>query len=381
MSLKICIVGTAYPYKGGIAMFNERLAREMISQGNQVDIITFTLQYPKFFFPGKSQFSDDPKPEDLTIIRKVNSVNPLSWMTTARKIKRGNYDLIIAKYWIPAMGPSLGSIMRMARSKSTKGISIIDNIIPHEKRFGDQSLSNYFVKSVDGFAVMSRKVEQQMDQFVNQQPISYVPHPIYDTYGDIVPRDHALKHLGLDPQYDYVLFFGYIRDYKGLDILLDAIAEGLKTNSNLRLIVAGEYYSDSQKYLSQIARLGIANQVILHTNFISNEEVRYFFCAADLIAQSYKSATQSGISQMAIYFEKPIVSTNVGGLPETVLHDKTGYLTNVDSNEVANAILKYFEERPTERFRKEIQKLKVLYSWKHFGSKLVELYNKINTLS
>jgi len=277
------------------------------------------------------------------------------------------------------MGPSLGTIMRLARSKSTKGISIIDNIIPHEKRFGDSSLSNYFVQSVDGFVVMSKKVEQQMDQFVNQQPISYIPHPIYDTFGEIVARDKALAHLGLDPQYDYVLFFGYIRDYKGLDILLDAIAEGLKTNVNLRLIVAGEYYSDSEKYLSQIDRLGITSQVILHTNFISNDEVKYFFCAADLVAQSYKSATQSGISQMAIYFEKPIVSTNVGGLPETVIHDKTGYLTNVDSNELAQAILRYFEKRPANRFRKEIQKLKELYSWNHFGSKLVELYDKINT--
>ena len=379
MSLKICIVGTAYPYKGGIAMFNERLARELISQGHVVDIITFTLQYPKFFFPGQSQFSNDPKPKDIIITRKINSVNPISWVTTARKIKKGKYDIIISKYWIPAMGPSLGTIMRLARSKSTKGISIIDNIIPHEKRFGDSSLSNYFVQSVDGFVVMSKKVEQQMDQFVNQQPISYIPHPIYDTFGEIVPRDKALAHLGLDPQYDYVLFFGYIRDYKGLDILLDAIAEGLKTNVNLRLIVAGEYYSDSEKYHSQIDRLGITSQVILHTNFISNDEVKYFFCAADLVAQSYKSATQSGISQIAIYFEKPIVSTNVGGLPETVIHDKTGYLTNVDSNELAQAILRYFEKRPANRFRKEIQKLKELYSWNHFGSKLVELYDKINT--
>lgn len=377
MSLKICIVGTAYPYKGGIAMFNERLARELISQGHEVEIITFTLQYPKFFFPGKSQFSNDPKPEDLTISRKLNSINPLSWLTTARMIKKGKFDLIISKYWIPAMGPSLGSIMRLSRSKSTKGISIIDNIIPHEKRIGDSTLSNYFVQSVDGFVVMSKKVGQQMEQFVKQQPISYIPHPIYDTYGHIVPREVALSHLGLDPQYNYVLFFGYIRDYKGLDILLDSIAEGLKTNSKLRLIVAGEYYSDSEKYLSQIERLGIADQVILHTNFISNEEVRYFFCASDLVAQSYKSATQSGISQMAIYFEKPIVSTNVGGLPETVIHNKTGYLTNVDASEVAQAILKYFKEKPIVQFRIEIQKLKEQYSWKHFGSELVSLYEKI----
>ncbi len=379
MSLKICIVGTAYPYKGGIAMFNERLAREFISEGHSVDIITFTLQYPKFFFPGESQFSDDPKPNDLSIVRKVNSVNPFTWYTTAKSIKRGNYDLIIAKYWIPAMGPSLGSIMRMAKSKSTKCISIIDNIIPHEKRIGDSTLSNYFVKSMDGFIAMSKKVEGQMNQFITNQPVSYIPHPIYDTYGDILPRTEALSHLGLDPQYDYVLFFGYIRDYKGLDILLDAIAEGLKTNPKLRLIVAGEYYSDPDKYTSQIEKLGVTDEIILHTNFISNDEVKYFFSAADLVAQSYKSATQSGISQMAIYFEKPIVSTNVGGLPETVLHNKTGYLTNVNSIEVAEAILKFFKEDPRERFRKEIIKLKELYSWNHFSAQLVQLYDKIKS--
>lgn len=381
MSLKICIVGTAYPYKGGIAMFNERLARELISQGHEVNIITFTLQYPKFFFPGKSQFSDDTRPQDLNITRKVNSINPYTWYTTAKSIKRGKYDLIISKYWIPAMGPSLGSIMRNVRSKSTIGISIIDNIIPHEKRLGDSSLSNFFVRSLDGFVVMSKKVEQQMDQFVEQQPVAYIPHPIYDTYGEIITRDEALKYLNLDPEYDYVLFFGYIRDYKGLDILLDAIADGLKKNPKLRLIVAGEYYSDSAPYLAQIERLDIKNQVILHTKFISNDKVRYFFCASDLVAQSYKSATQSGISQMAIYFEKPIVSTNVGGLPETIIHDKTGYLTNVDSGEVSQAILRYFNERPTDRFKKEIKKLKELYSWNHFGTKLVELYEKIKAKS
>lgn len=381
MSLKICIVGTAFPYKGGIAMFNERLAREFISHGHTVDIVTFTLQYPKFFFPGESQFSNDPKPKDLSITRKINSVNPLTWMTTARAIRKGNYDLIVAKYWIPAMGPSLGTIMRMSKSKNTKCISIIDNIIPHEKRFGDTSLSKYFVKSLDGFIVMSKKVQNQMEHFITTQPVSYIPHPIYDTYGEIISRDIALSHLGLDPKYNYVLFFGYIRDYKGLDILLDAIAEGLKSNPNLRLIVAGEYYSDREKYLSQIDKLNIEDEVILHTSFISNDEVKYFFCAADLVAQSYKSATQSGISQMAIYFEKPIVSTNVGGLPETVLHDKTGYLTNVDSTEVANAILKYFDENPIERFRQEIVKLKELYSWNHFGVKLVDLYDKIKSFA
>lgn len=380
MKYRICILGTAYPYKGGIAMFNERLARELISQGHHVDIITFTLQYPKFFFPGESQFSTDPLPTDLTITRAMNSINPLSWLTTASRVKKGKYDIIIAKYWIPAMGPVLGSIMRLVGSKQTKRISIIDNIIPHEKRLGDTLLSNYFTNSIDGFVVMSHLVEDQMQQFVSDtQPVSYVPHPIYDTYGEIVGKDIACSHLGLDPNLDYVLFFGYIRDYKGLDILLDSIAEASKQNPKLRLIVAGEFYSDSSKYTEQIVKLGIENIVIMKTSFISNDEVRYYFCAADLVAQSYKSATQSGISQMAIYFEKPIVSTNVGGLPETVIHEKTGYLTNVNSHEVSIAIVKFFKEKPAELFSKEIKQLKKQFSWKHFGSKIIDLYQNIQS--
>lgn len=377
MSLRICIVGTAYPYKGGIAMFNERLARELISEGHQVDVVTFTLQYPKFFFPGESQYSDDLKPSDLSIERKINSINPISWITTARKINKGNYNLVITRYWIPALSPCLGSIMRLVKSKSTKILSIVDNIIPHEKRVGDNLLSKFFVKSIDGFIVMSKKVENQMQAFISQQPMTYVPHPIYDTYGDIIQRNSALEYLGLDKELDYVLFFGYIRDYKGLDILIDAMALAIKENPKLRLIIAGEYYSDKEKYLSQIEKLKMQDYVILHTKYISNDEVKYFFCGSDIVAQTYKSATQSGISQIAIYFEKPIISTDVGGLPETIIDNRTGYLTTVDVVEISYAISNYFKEKPLERLKFEIKKLKKQYSWSHFISELETLAHKI----
>lgn len=379
MGLKICIVGTAYPYKGGIAMFNERLARQLHLQGHEVEIVTFTLQYPKIFFPGTSQFSDDPPPEDLKITRMVNSIHPWSWWQTARYLREQKFDLIIAKFWIPAMGPSLGTILRRGRSAHTQIISIIDNIIPHEKRLGDQTLSKYFVNGVDGFIVMSKQVQSQMDQFISDQPVAYVPHPIYDTYGDIIDRNVALQHLGLDTKYDYILFFGYIRDYKGLDILMKSVAIARRHNPKLRLLVAGEYYSDSKKYLQLVEALGIQDITIMRTSFISNEEVKYYFCACDLVAQTYRSATQSGISQMAIYFEKAILSTNVGGLPETVHHNKTGYLTTVNPEAIAEHITTFFTDQPADRFSPEIKKLKELYSWNYFGDKLVELYEKLRS--
>lgn len=379
MKLRICIVGTAYPYKGGIAMFNERLAQEFIAQGHEVEIITFTLQYPKFFFPGKSQFSDDAAPADLKISRRVNSVNPITWYTTANYLKKGQFDLVVAKYWIPAMGPSLGTIMRQVAKAGIKTISIIDNIIPHEKRPGDDQLSRYFVNSVQGFIAMSHKVHDQMQGFVKSQPVIYNPHPIYDTYGEIIDRDKACAHLNLDPKFDYVLFFGYIRDYKGLDILLESMAIARKSNPNLKLIVAGEYYSNAEKYLKLIDDLQLEDHVSLHTEFISNDQVKYFFSAADMVAQSYKSATQSGISQMAIYFEKPIISTNVGGLPETVRDGKTGYLTNVDPKEVADGILRFFKDAPRKEFIKNIQELKKEYSWSSFSRKLIDLYQKLKS--
>lgn len=378
MKLRICIVGTAYPYKGGIAMFNERLAEELQVMGHEVEIITFTLQYPKFFFPGQSQYSDDPAPKQLKISRKVNSVNPITWLSTANAIKKGKFDLVIAKYWIPAMGPALGSIMRLVRSSGIKTISIIDNIIPHEKRPGDNALSRYFVNSVDGFITMSHKVNDQMQDFVKGQPVVYNPHPIYDTYGLPVERTKACQHLGISDKHDYVLFFGYIRDYKGLDILLDAISIARKSNDNIKLIVAGEYYSDREKYLAQIKSLELEDHVVLRTDFISNEEVKYYFSAADIVAQSYKSATQSGISQMAIAFAKPIISTNVGGLPETVRDGKTGYLVNVDPNEVAAGILKYFNDADREDFKKNVEELKLEYSWSSFGDRLINLYQAIS---
>ncbi len=369
---KVVIIGSAYPLRGGLASFNERLARAFQEQGNDVIIYTFTLQYPGFLFPGKTQYSSDPAPEDLNIVVEVNSINPFNWLKVGRQIRKLQPDLLISKFWLPFMGPCLGTILRRGKVKQTKVVSVIDNIIPHEKRPGDFILAKYFVKAVDAFVVMSRSVEKDMEKFVDQQPVRYIPHPIYDNYGEITPRTEALEHLNLSPDISYILFFGFIRDYKGLDLLLEAMADERIKALGIKLIVAGEYYANEEKYLNLIQELGIADQLELRTDFIPNSEVRFYFGAADMVVQPYKSATQSGISQLAYHFEKPMLVTRVGGLPEIVEDGVAGYVVEVDKNKIVEAILDFYQNKKEQQLTEGVREAKSRFSWEN-------LVNGINT--
>lgn len=367
------IVGSAYPLRGGLASFNERLAYAFMEKGDEVVIYTFSLQYPGFLFPGKTQYSSDPAPKDLDITVKVNSINPLNWISVGRAIRKLKPDLLIAKFWLPFMGPCLGTILRRGKTKNTKVISVIDNIIPHEKRPGDFALAKYFVKAVDAFVVMSRSVENDMQKFTDKQPVRYIPHPIYDNYGPIAPKKEALKHLALDDQCSYLLFFGFIRDYKGLDLLLEAMADERIRALRLKLIVAGEYYANEEKYLQLIQELGIEDQLVLRTDFIPNSEVRYYFGAADMVVQPYKSATQSGISQLAYHFEKPMIVTRVGGLPEIVEDGVAGYVVEVDKNKIVEAILDFYQNKREEPLTAGVREAKSRFSWGNLVNGICEL--------
>ena len=364
---KICIIGPAYPLRGGLASFNERLAYAYQENGHTVKLYTFSLQYPAIFFPGKTQISEDPAPKNLDIEVCINSVNPFNWLSIGRRINKENFDLIIVRFWIPFMGPSLGTILRrIKRNGKTKIVGLIDNIIPHEKRIGDTILAQYFVNAVDGFVVMSRAVEQEMQGFVKQQKVSYVPHPIYDIYGDAIPQAKAKERLQLEKASLHILFFGFIRAYKGLDILIEAMSHQVVKDLNLKLVVAGEYYDQQEKYESQITALRLSDSIILHTHFISNEEVVNYFSAADLVVQPYRTATQSGISQIAYHFEKPMVVTNVGGLPEIVDHQKNGYVVPVQAGAIANAIGDFFNQNKSAEFTQAVKEKKKEFSWSNF---------------
>ena len=361
---KIIIVGPAYPYRGGIAAFSERLASEFTARGSNVRLVTFTLQYPSFLFPGKTQYSQGPSPEGLEISRMLNSCNPFNWIKTGRKLRKMNADRIIFAFWTPFMAPALGTVARIAKKSGARCVGLVHNLIPHERKPFDKFLSRYFCNSMDAFVTMSDSVLQDIRSFAPDKPATMCPHPLYDHYGTPVPREEAIARLGLDKDSRYLLFFGLIRDYKGLDWLLEAFADQrLLKHSDIKLIVAGEFYSDPQKYLDAAAALG--DRVIMRPEFIPDDMVRYYFCASDLIVQPYKTATQSGITQIAYHFDKPMLVTRVGGLPEIVPDGIAGYVTEPSVKSIADALEHFASERPD--FSKGLASQKQKYSWERMA--------------
>ncbi len=338
-------------------------------------IYTFSLQYPGFLFPGKTQYSDQPSPEDLDIRIKVNSINPFNWITVGRELRRLAPDMLVVRFWIPFMAPALGTIARIVRrNHHIRVIALADNIIPHERRIGDMFLINYFVKSMDGFVTLSRKVLDDLQRLRPSAPSFYTPHPIYDNFGEAVSREEALKKLDLDPEFHYLLFFGFIREYKGLDWLLSAFADPRLRKFKIKLLVAGEYYTSPQKYEQIIHENHLEDHVILHTQFIADSLVPYYFGAADLIVQPYKSATQSGVTQIAYHFEKPILVTDVGGLGEIVPTGKVGYTVSPEPTAISDAIFDFFENKRATEFVLNIKERKGQFSWKT----MVETFDKLD---
>ena len=376
--MKIIILGTAYPYRGGLAAFNERLATEYQKQGNDVEMYTFTLQYPSFLFPGKTQYSPDPAPENLTIYRKVNSCNPFNWLKVGKEIAKKNADVVIFAYWMSFMAPCMGTIARRIKKNGhTKVIALVHNMIPHEPNILDKFLPPYFVKSMDGFMALSESVVKDIEKFDKRNcPKRFSPHPIYDHYGELLPREKALQLLNLDPQNRYALFFGFIRAYKGLDLLLEAFADERLQQSNVKLLVAGEFYGDPEPYLQKIKELKIEDSVILYNDYIPDTEVNRFFSVADIVAQPYKTATQSGVTQIAFHFEKPMLVTNVGGLPEIVPDGKIGYVVEPDPKPIADALCRFFTENKQEEFAQNVIEEKKKYAWPTFSEIMSNLISE-----
>lgn len=372
--MRVAILGTAWPLRGGLAAYNERLAREYTEQGHEVVIFGFSMQYPGFLFPGKSQYSTSPAPQGITIRTMVNSVNPLNWIRVAREIRKFNPDLLIIKYWLPFMAPCLGTIAKLvSRKRKVRVVSVVDNMIPHERRPGDTLFSKYFVKQVDGFVAMSESVLRDIGTFDRVKPKKLCMHPLYDHFGAIGSRTEACDALGIDPDNRYILFFGLIRDYKGLDILLQAMANPAIKDLGIKLIVAGEFYSDPTPYLHMIELLNIQDRVLLHEGFIPDEKVAHYFNCSDLVVQPYKSATQSGVTQIAYHFHKPMLVSNVGGLPEMVPHGVAGYVTEPDATQVAEAIIDFYTHQRGAAMSQAVAAEKLKYSWKAMTEAIAEV--------
>jgi glycosyltransferase involved in cell wall biosynthesis len=368
---KIVILGPAHPFRGGIAAFTDRMALAFVEAGYDVEVFTFTLQYPSFLFPGKSQFSDAKAPTAFKITRAFSSINPFSWIKLGWKIRMMRPEILIVKFWLPFMGPSLGTIARIVKGNHfTKIVANVDNIVPHEHNKSDRPLAQYFVNSVQGFIVMSRSVLEELMTFSVYKPHRFTPHPIYDHYGDAVPKSEALKLLGLDETVSYMMFFGFIRDYKGLDLLIKAAAEPKIRNLNLKFIVAGEFYSDPKPILQLVKEHDLEDKFIFINEFISDNEVYKYFCAADAVVQPYKSATQSGVTQIAYHFNKPMIITRVGGLQEFVPDGKVGYVVEPNSPSIADAIFKFYDEKKEDEFVANTAKEKLKFSWEVFVHEL-----------
>ena len=374
---KVIIIGPGHPLRGGLATFNQRLAKEFIHSGQNCSIYSFSFQYPSFLFPGKTQYSKEPAPEDITIHAAINSINPLNWIKIGNRLKKEKPDIIIVRYWLPFMGPALGTILRRVRkNKHSKIICIADNIIPHEKRFGDTSFTKYFLKSCDAFITMSEKVMNDLRLFEKIKPAKLVQHPLYDNFGAILSKGAAREKLKINNEELVILFFGFIRKYKGLDLLLEAMADERIKKSRIKLLVAGEFYEDDKPYRKQIEKSGVNSQLILKTEFIPDSEVKYYICAADAIIQPYRNATQSGVTPLAYHFEKPMIVTNVGGLPSLVPDEKAGLVVEPEPTAIANGILKFYqlgENYFIPHLRKEKQK----YSWATMVSTILTLANDI----
>ena len=376
--MRVVIIGPAYPLRGGLATYNERLARAFRAAGDEVRLVTFSLQYPEFLFPGQTQFSTEPGPADLAIEVSLNSVNPLSWLAVGRRLRRERPDLVIFRFWLPLMGPALGTVARLVRGNGhTRVVAITDNVIPHEKRPGDRPLTRYFLSACDGFVTMSRAVLADLSALgFSGKPALYRPHPLYDNFGPAKPKAAALAALGLDPAFRYVLFFGFIRAYKGLDILLEAMADARVAALPVKLLIAGEFYEDAAPYEALIKKYDLESRLVRATDFIPNERVADYFSAADLVVQPYKNATQSGVSQVAYHFGRPMLVTDVGGLAELIPAGVVGYVVPPAAPAIADALVDFYAHHREEAFAAGVRQEAKKFSWEVMVAALREVASR-----
>lgn len=371
MSKKVIIIGPAHPLRGGLASFDQRLCQQFQQEGWDASIFSFSLQYPSFLFPGTTQYSSDPAPEGIKIFSIINSIHPFNWWHVGHLLKEMKPDLIVVRFWLPLMGPALGTILRRAKKNNkTRIVAITDNIIPHEKRPGDTAFTRYFLKSCDAYITMSEKVLTDLRSFEKQKPAKQVLHPLYDNFGAPVSQTDARMKLGIPADKKILLFFGFIRLYKGLDMLLRAMKE--INDPSIQLLVAGEYYEDASTYQTLIEELGIKEKLILKTDFIPDSEVKYYLCAADVVVQPYRNATQSGVTPLSYHYEKPMIVTNVGGLPALVPHEKAGLVCEPDPSSIAAAIRQFFEKGQAY-FLPFLREEKTKYSWEKLVNAIVEI--------
>ena len=373
--MRTAILSCFPPYRGGISQFNSSLYSQL-AELCTVQAFNFKRQYPDFLFPGKTQYIEDNGPRSKSgAVPVLDTVNPLSYIKTARTISRWKPDLLLMRYWMPYFAPSQGYVARHMPA-SCKVISIMDNVIPHERHIADRQLTSYYLRSNDGFIVLCNAVRDELLDLMPDARYIVSPHPVYSNFGDRIPRQEAARALGLDPGLKTLLFFGLIREYKGLDILIEAFSE---LDSSYQLLIGGEAYGSFDRYAELMAASPNKDRIHLFNSFISDQDVNKFFCASDLCVLPYRSATQSGISSIAYHFNLPMVTTSVGGLKEMIGDRGTGLVTDTVSPEaVKGAILRYFSDPDLQKAcRRHIAEEKDRLSWSRFCSNLIDFYKTL----
>jgi glycosyltransferase involved in cell wall biosynthesis len=373
---KVIIIGPAFPFRGGISNFNNALGKAFYDKSYDITLYSFSLQYPSFLFPGSTQYETGDPPKNLKIKTIINSINPFNWLRVSRLINNEKPDLVIIRYWLPFMAPCLGTISYFL-NKKIKILAITDNIIPHEKRLGDNLLTKYFVSSCDAFLSLSASVLDDLNKFTNSTFKKFIPHPIYDVFGDKISKKEALLRLKLDPEDNHLLFFGFVRKYKGLDLMLRAMADNRIKEIGVKLIIAGEFYENKNEYLDLIDELNISDQIIMRSDFIPSDEVKNYFCASDMVTQTYRTATQSGVTQIAYSFDRPMLVTDVGGLAEIVPHNLVGYVTSQEPNDISESIIDFYKNNRESYFESNVKKEKKKFSWDSFILGIDELMSLV----
>jgi len=382
--MKIAYLSTFYPFRGGIAQFNALLYRNFEKLNIPVSAYNFTIQYPEFLFPGQTQYSTSEDNADaIPSQRTISSINPISYLQTASKISKEEPNLLLMRYWLPFFAPALGTVAKKLKKKGTKSIVIVDNMIPHEKRFFDEAFTKYFLKNTDAYIVMSKSVEKELLERKPDAKYIFHPHPIYEHFGEKIERKEALEKLGLSEIEDkkILLYFGFVRKYKGLDLLLEAF-KNLEEKDNYFLIIAGEsYLSDSENKALQTILDNHPKKQNINTRlrYVSDQEVNLLFSAADANVLPYRHATQSGVSAIAFHFEVPSVVTDVGGLRNLIDPYNAGTIAeSATPKAIQNAIEELFENKKNVDYGENLRVFKEKYSWENLATKILDLYQQIS---
>ncbi|MDH8702277.1 glycosyltransferase involved in cell wall biosynthesis [Dysgonomonadaceae bacterium PH5-43] len=367
--MRISFLSSFYPFRGGIAQFNALLYKALEEQGHTLKAFNFTCQYPSLLFPGKTQYvTENDNAIHIDSEAVLSSVNPISYETSVKKILAWKPDVVIFRYWMSFFAPAFGHVANRLRKKGVKVVAIVDNALPHEPRFFDKPFAKLFFSQVDGFVVMSDIVERDLISIKPDAKYIFKQHPLYNHFGNKLEKDEAKDRLFLDKDKRTLLFFGLIRDYKGLDILLDAMNI---LDDSYQLVIAGEPYGSFEKYQIQINNSSAKDRIKLICKYISDDEVPALFSAADLLVLPYKSATQSGVIPVAYHFEVPTVATDVGGLKMTLEVPQTGVVKQPDAKDIALGIEEVFT-KGLDYYVSNIKKEKQLLSWSVFADTLTE---------